>query len=153
MSHTFIILGAGVVGLTTAMELKERYPDALVTIAAQYFPGDRHPTYTSPVAGANWLSVALDNGRQQVWDEITYRRFGQLSNRSHETGIERMEIRAIYDRAPEEAGVLSETTNKIWYDSLVGGLRMMPPEALPKGAKFGYEANSFVVNPQIYLPW
>ncbi|KAH8892652.1 putative D-amino acid oxidase [Thozetella sp. PMI_491] len=141
MSKSFVVLGAGVVGISTAVVLKDQHPDAAVIVAAQYFPGDRHHTYTSPVAGANWLSVALDNG------------FLELALKGHETWVERIEIRAIYDREPEDAGVLSETTNKIWYEKLVGGLRMLPRDALPSGAKFGYEADSFVVNTQIYLPW
>lgn len=149
----FLVLGAGVVGLTTAIELADRYPEAEVTIAAQYFPGDRSPMYTSPIAGANWLSIALDNGRQESWDKITFEKFLVLAKDSNLTGIERMEIRAIYDRPFEQAGVLSETTNSIWYESLVGGLRMIPQNFLPVGAQFGYDADTFVVNTQVYLPW
>jgi D-amino-acid oxidase len=151
--QNFLVLGAGVVGLTTAIELADRYPDAEITIAAQYFPGDKTPTYTSPIAGANWLSVALDNGRQENWDKITFEKFLALAKDSHCTGVKRMEIRAIYDRPPEQAGVLSETTNAIWYERLVGGLRIIPQSLLPAGAKFGYDADTFVVNTQVYLPW
>lgn len=44
------VLGAGVVGLTTALNIQEAYPDAEVTIIAELFPGDnniRSTKYTS----------------------------------------------------------------------------------------------------------
>ncbi|KAH0148834.1 putative D-amino acid oxidase, partial [Aureobasidium melanogenum] len=81
MSSNYIILGAGVIGLTTALELHSHYPHSTITIVARFLPGDRHATYTSPWAGANWLSVATDNGRQESWDSITYLRFQQLAKR------------------------------------------------------------------------
>lgn len=53
----YVILGAGVVGLTTALELKDRYPESEVVIVAKFVPGDRSIEYTSPWAGANWMSA------------------------------------------------------------------------------------------------
>ncbi|KAG9595462.1 putative D-amino acid oxidase, partial [Aureobasidium melanogenum] len=79
MSSNYIILGAGVIGLTTALELRSRFPHSTITIIARFLPGDRDATYTSPWAGANWLSVATDNGRQESWDRITYLKFQQLA--------------------------------------------------------------------------
>ncbi|KAG9520260.1 putative D-amino acid oxidase, partial [Aureobasidium melanogenum] len=84
MSSNYIILGAGVIGLTTALELHSRYPHSTITIVARFLPGDRDATYTSPWAGANWLSVATDNGRQESWDRITYLKFQQLATRTLE---------------------------------------------------------------------
>lgn len=56
-SPDYVILGAGVVGLTTAWELKDRFPDASITIVAKFLPGDRTVEYCSPWAGANWCSM------------------------------------------------------------------------------------------------
>lgn len=44
------ILGAGVVGLTTALKIQDAYPDAEVTVVAELFPGDtniKSTKYTS----------------------------------------------------------------------------------------------------------
>jgi D-amino-acid oxidase len=51
---TYLRQSAGVIGLTTALVLAK---DAgfQVTILAQHLPGDKHPTYASPWAGANYL--------------------------------------------------------------------------------------------------
>lgn len=153
MSPSYIILGAGVIGLTTALELRSRYPNSIITIIARFLPGDRDATYTSPWAGANWLSVATDNGRQESWDRVTYLKFKDLAKRFAEVGIYDMPITAIYDSKMEEAGVLSTGTGKIWYDELVGGVRMLEGDELPKGAKFGCDLKTFVVDTQVYLPW
>jgi D-amino-acid oxidase len=149
---SYIILGAGVIGLTTALELRSRYPHSHITIVAKYLPGDHHPTYTSPWAGANWLSVATDNGPQESWDRVTYLRFRTLV-KNKAVGIYKMPITAIYDSVIEEAGVLSQGTGNIWYEELVGGVRMMEGRELPEGARFGCELDTFVVDTQVYLPW
>ena len=153
MPSHYIILGAGVIGLTTALELSSRFPSSTITIIARFLPGDHHATYTSPWAGANWLSVATDNGPQESWDAITYKKFKELSQRVKETGVYSMPITAIYDSVIEEAGVLSQGTGKIWYENLVNGIRMLEENELPEGAKFGCDLKTFVVDTQVYLPW
>lgn len=88
--HNFLVLGAGVIGLTTALVLHDHYPTSKITIVAKHFPGDRSigkfsydhtlqflsdssPEYTSPWAGANWCSMAHDNGPLEGYDEVTFR--------------------------------------------------------------------------------
>ncbi|CZS96709.1 hypothetical protein WAI453_010120 [Rhynchosporium graminicola] len=149
---TYIILGAGVVGLTTALELHSRHPTSSILILATHLPGDRDINYTSPWAGANWLSGATDNGRMESWDEITYRKFEKLAENVKEAGVQRMDIRAFYDSEIEKAGILSVGTGKVWYEKLTG-LRWLEQEELRGGAVFGYECQTFVVNVQVYLPW
>ena len=151
----YIILGAGVIGLTTAIELSTRYPTFHITILAKHLPGDRSVEYCSPWAGANWLSVATDGGRQEGWDRVTYEKLGELADKKgNETGIKRLPIRAWFDREKEEAGVLSvegERKGKIWYEELTR-LKFVE-EGRPEGSVFGFECGSFVVDVQRYLPW
>jgi hypothetical protein len=60
----------------------------------------------------------------------------------------------IFDQKPEDAGILSEGTGKIWYKDLVGGLDHKDKSELPRSAVFGLEMKStFVINTQIYLQW
>jgi D-amino-acid oxidase len=153
-SPDYIVLGAGVVGLTTALELKSRYPSSTIAIFARYLPGDRSIEYTSPWAGANWSSVATDNGVQESWDEITYHKFEDFADNIPEAGVRRMELRSLFDSKIEDAGVLSQGTGRVWYEKLVGGLRMVSEEELKNnGAVFGWDWNSFIINVQMYLPW
>ena len=39
-SYNIIVLGAGVIGLTTAHELQDVFPRAQITIVSEYFPTD-----------------------------------------------------------------------------------------------------------------
>lgn len=50
------VIGAGVIGLTTALLLQQRGYE--VTVVAHHFPGDKDILYTSPVAGARWRTLA-----------------------------------------------------------------------------------------------
>lgn len=75
MSHSLspiIVLGAGCIGLTTAIRLRERgFP---VLVLAHHLPGDPlDATYASPIAGAHHLSFADDNDwRQRALDGGTF---------------------------------------------------------------------------------
>lgn len=151
---TFKILGAGVIGLTTALELSIRFPRSSIKIIATHLPGDRSINYTSPWAGANWLSVATDSGRQENWDRITYKKFEELADRmGNESGVKRLPIWAFYDSEKEDAGILSQGTGKVWYEEMARLRWLDEVKEVREGARFGYEAQSFVVNVQVYLPW
>lgn len=161
------ILGAGVIGLTTALTLSNAYPNAKLTIIATHFPGDRSISYASPWAGANWSSMATDNGPLENYDAVTYKRFGQLMDgesvhgckvenvgEGNEAGLGRQGMWAVFDSPIEEAGILSEGTGKVWYDELVGGLRKLTRGEMPEEAEFGFEVpRTFRINTQIYLQW
>ncbi|KAL1861098.1 hypothetical protein Plec18170_001613 [Paecilomyces lecythidis] len=149
----FLIIGAGVVGLTTALELRARYPSATIIIAARYLPGDTAKDYTSAWGGANWFPAARDNGPQEDWEAITYRMFGELSSQRPEAGIQPMPIRWHYERPIDEVGIKTPATGKLWFEKLVGGLKKIEEKDLPRGCAFGFEMDSFVIDVQKYLPW
>ncbi|KAH8723211.1 hypothetical protein GQ44DRAFT_828411 [Phaeosphaeriaceae sp. PMI808] len=161
------VLGAGVIGLTSALVLAHSYPSSIITVVAKHFPGDRTIEYTSPWAGANWSSMANDNGPLEKYDEATFKRFGQLvdaesvwgckavkKGEGNEIGVGRMGMWAVFDAPIEETGILSTGTGKVWYDQLVGGLRDLSKEELPKDAVFGVEfPSTFRINTAVYLYW
>ncbi|KAJ5088419.1 hypothetical protein N7456_012035 [Penicillium angulare] len=153
LAKQFVVVGAGVVGLTTALELKSRHPSSNVIIIAKELPGDSSPMYASAWAGGNWISCATDNGREEEWDRITYLKFKELTEGHPHCGIEKMTIRSIYDDDIDKVGLLSVGTNRIWYDDLAGGIRFLPHETLPEGAQFGFDVDTFVIDVQRYLPW
>ncbi|KAF1343378.1 hypothetical protein EJ07DRAFT_148827, partial [Lizonia empirigonia] len=71
--QNIVILGAGIIGLTSSIVLANAYPNSTIIVVAKYFPGDRSIDYTSPWAGANWSSMANDNGPLEKYDEVTYK--------------------------------------------------------------------------------
>ena len=161
------ILGAGVIGLTSALVLKHTFPASTITVVAKHFPGDRSIEYASPWAGANWSSMAHDNGPLEKYDEVTFKRFGELvdgnnvwgckaikKGEGNEMGLGRMGMWAVFDAPIEETGILSDGTGKVWYDELLGGLRQLTKEELPKDAVFGLDCPStFRINTAVYLYW
>ncbi|KEY74648.1 hypothetical protein S7711_08415 [Stachybotrys chartarum IBT 7711] len=149
----FLVIGAGVVGLTTALELRARYPSAAIVVAAKYLPGDSAKDYTSAWGGANWFPASRDNGPQEDWEAITYRKFKELSLNRPETGIRPMPIRWHYERPIDEVGIKTPATGKLWFEELVGGLKKIEKMDLPTGCDFGFEMASFVIDVQKYLPW
>jgi len=89
----FVVVGAGVIGLVQALELRTRYPHAKIVVAGKYLPGDSAPDYTSAWGGANWFPAARDNGPQEDMEAITYRKFKELSAARPECGIIPMNVR------------------------------------------------------------
>lgn len=67
-----VVLGAGVIGLTTAIQILESpaLKDREVHVVAGHLPNDPlDATYASGIAGAHHLSFADDNDfRQRRWD-------------------------------------------------------------------------------------
>ncbi|KAH7322455.1 hypothetical protein B0I35DRAFT_389355 [Stachybotrys elegans] len=149
----FLVIGAGVVGLVTALELRARYPEAKIVIAAKYLPGDSAKDYTSAWGGANWFPAARDNGPHEDWEAITYRKFKEIAVTRPESGIQPMNIRWHYEQPIEDVGIMTPATGKLWFEELVGGLKKIEQEELPDGCAFGFEMASFVINVQQYLPW
>jgi D-amino-acid oxidase len=64
-----------------------------------------------------------------------------------------MDIRWHYEYPIEETGILTPATGKLWFEELVGGLKTIEKDKLPKGTAFGFEMASFVIDVQKYLPW
>jgi D-amino-acid oxidase len=154
--NEFVVLGAGVIGLSTALTLRETYPSSTITVVAKHFPGDRSIEYASPWAGANWSSMATDSGPLEGYDRVTFNRFARMvgSGLGSSVGLGRMGLRAIFDAEIEQVGVLSEGTGKLWYEELVGGMRFLEKGELPEGAVFGLDFKStFRLNTQVYLNW
>ncbi|KAH0537001.1 hypothetical protein FGG08_006173 [Glutinoglossum americanum] len=66
-----IVLGAGIIGLQTAVFLLEA--GYKVTVVAKNLPGDVDLEYTSPRAGAHWRTQATANEIELAqWDRETY---------------------------------------------------------------------------------
>ncbi|KAH7121860.1 FAD dependent oxidoreductase [Dactylonectria estremocensis] len=151
---SFVVLGAGVIGLSTALTIHDKFPSSKIVIIAKHFPGDYNVEYCSPWAGGNWCSSANDNGLLESCDRATFGRFRTIAHDHPEAGIQASALRMIFDQKIEDAGILSQDTGKIWYDELVGGLVPIDDDELPKGAAFGLDVPStFVINTQVYLQW
>lgn len=76
------VLGAGVVGLSTATRLQEKGFD--VNIIAEFLPGDEKTIgYTSPWAGAHHVSRAEGDKVQLKYDQRTFEVMWEMSDPEH----------------------------------------------------------------------
>lgn len=146
MPH-IVVIGAGVVGLTTAWELKRALPQSNITLAAHLLPGDIDLTYTSPFAGANWCSFAGADERIQDLDRVGYHRFRQLAD-DPQSGVWRVPNGDYYtEKAVAENG---GTDFPKWFYGMANAKRA---EKLPPGTLCGYVYEGVVVSVPVYLAY
>ncbi|ODV80614.1 nucleotide-binding domain-containing protein [Suhomyces tanzawaensis NRRL Y-17324] len=148
-----IVLGAGVCGLTAALELKKAQPHLSITILSHKLPGDIDPEYTSPFAGANWHSFASHQEIElQELDKVGYREFQRLAQDVPEAAVTAVNdydyfSQADVDQANHPKDLLP------WFKDFVDGFRVLDPQELPPGIAFGYVFKGVVITVPLYLNW
>jgi len=145
-----LIIGAGVVGLTTALELKRDNADHQITVAAQHIPGDISLEYTSPFAGANWHSFATkEDTRLQDFDKLTYSRLIELAETDANAGIWILPD-VSYFTAHE---LKNQSYDELipWFSGFVDDFKILEESELPQGIVFGFKFKGVVISVPIYL--
>ncbi|CBQ69534.1 related to D-amino-acid oxidase [Sporisorium reilianum SRZ2] len=141
-SHV-VVLGAGVLGLTDAFELRER--GYKVTILARDLPQDSFSqTFASPWAGANWCSFAtLTDTPAQRRDEITFKKWLQLHTRLPPQVMAMVEFT---DISP-----VKREAKDVWFSRLTPNFAV-----IPEGDGTGAHAiryDSFTISVPLYTQW
>lgn len=137
-----VVLGAGVVGLTTAVSIQERGGYA-VSIVAEALPTDpKSIKYTSQWAGAHHVSHARGNPRQTKIDQDTFKAFWELSapGGPAERCFMRLHQSEFYTKVVEGEHSLS------WYPDfkIVDKSRLIP------GAAYGVEFSTVTIDTPAY---
>ncbi|GAA5801758.1 hypothetical protein HPULCUR_007210 [Helicostylum pulchrum] len=147
MNKKVNVIGAGVIGLTTALLLQQKGYD--VTIIASEFPGDKHIQYTSPCAGARWKTLAPNSDlRLQRYDAVSFKFFWELAkSNAAEAGIMVVSAFDYYQEKPTEDQL------DPWWKNLVPTFQFIDQAELPEDISFGYYYTTIVINPSVYLPW
>ncbi|CAF9913829.1 hypothetical protein IMSHALPRED_001456 [Imshaugia aleurites] len=145
-----LVLGAGVIGLQTALELLEHGLD--VTIVAKSWPGNKDPHYTSMRSGAQWRSnPAMEDKVQQDWDRQTFNHWSHLvkSVQPEELGIELKPAVFYWDNATPEA---EHPEDFIWWSKLLA-FKIISASAMPANFAAGIAYETFSVSPSLYLQY
>ncbi|KAK6457799.1 D-amino acid oxidase [Scheffersomyces xylosifermentans] len=154
MGANIVVLGAGVVGLTSALQLKRKNPDFNITIVGQHLPGDIHIDYTSPFAGANWHSFADDNDTYlQELDKPGYLKFLELAHNEPKSGVWITSNKSFVTEKEFDAKGRKQEKYIPWFKDFVRNFQISPKIELPKGTSFGYSFDGVVISVPIYLSY
>ncbi|GHJ84687.1 hypothetical protein NliqN6_1089 [Naganishia liquefaciens] len=145
-----IVLGAGVIGLSVALELESK--GIRVGIVAKDFPTDIHSVgFASPWAGCNWYSFAGDKPVEQDYDRVTFGRLAKIA-KEHPDLVEEIPFFDVWE--DKDGG---ETP---WFKDLVPGFTVLHdkksnPKNIPIPGNFskGIAFRSFITNAPNYLAW
>ncbi|RSH93947.1 hypothetical protein EHS25_006600 [Saitozyma podzolica] len=139
-SYDAVVLGAGVLGLSSALELAEK--GLRVVVVARDLPEDLTSTgFASPWAGANWSSFATSEAERRR-DTITFRHFERLSKTMPDL-VRPADSAYMWN----EEGVYGEQ----WYQDLTPNYRFLKGDELPRGFKHGIGFHTFTLDAPRYL--
>ncbi|KAG0032446.1 hypothetical protein BGZ81_010892 [Podila clonocystis] len=136
------VIGAGVVGLTTALLLQSNGYD--VTVIAADFPKDpKSPDYASTKAGAHWRTMCdEDDLRCQEYDRVSYRTFQELA-KEPESGVNILQAVDYFDHNPT-----GRSEGLPWWSKVVQEFKQIAGTA---EFPIAYSYKTPVITPAIYL--
>ncbi|RUS16278.1 FAD dependent oxidoreductase [Endogone sp. FLAS-F59071] len=143
MSKSINVIGAGVVGLTTALLLQQSRHR--VTVISKHLPGDQSIEYTSPWAGAHWRTLAPNNDKKlQEYDAVSYKILSEFARDVPNAGVMFCQS---FDYHHSEA---EEFTNPWWKD-LVMNFHFIPKDELLPDTNVGHKYTTVTINTPKYL--
>ncbi|KZT08039.1 D-amino-acid oxidase [Laetiporus sulphureus 93-53] len=136
-----VVIGAGVVGLTTAVKIQEK-GGFKVTIVAETFPTDaKSVRYTSPWAGAYQTVYTGTDERHRKLEKETFKVMWKMSapGGDAEGCLRRLKsFDYFYDKAD-----IPKTS--------MPSFRVLPEDELIPNAKMGWSFDTYTINPPAYL--
>ncbi|KKY25552.1 putative fad dependent oxidoreductase superfamily [Phaeomoniella chlamydospora] len=152
---TVVVIGAGVLGLTTANLLVSKYPQKHIVIVAAEFPGDANPTpdYASMWAGAHYRPIPGRSPQLKMERELSWRTFEVMKNvasRDPSAGVELLPAVEYLDNVSEDYEGVAENQP---FAGTNDHFRLLRKEELITGSSWGCEYQSYCVNVGIYCSW
>ncbi|CCV00224.1 unnamed protein product [Malassezia sympodialis ATCC 42132] len=131
-SKEAVVLGAGVLGLTSALELRKK--GYTVTVLARDLPSDlTSQSFASPWAGANWCSFAGTKEAERRRDAHTYKAFTELEKQLPKDLLAFMPFSCYHD--------IENDTDCFWFGDVCAG------------APYRYDFRSLTLDAPKYLQW
>lgn len=137
-----LVIGAGVVGLTTAVELLARGR------RVEVWTRDAPSATTSAVAAALWYPfLAEPRARVLTWSRATYEALARQAVEAPESGVRMTRFVECFRVDPRGA------PPDLWWESAVPSLRHLPRAEIPEGFDAAIEVEAPVADTRAYLPW
>ena len=151
MRQTVVVLGAGVVGLSTALAILRSRPGARVVVVAEDFT----PDTTSDGAGALWRPVFLgDEPRAVRWGRETFRQLKALAGGAEaaRAGVSRVRGTELFMQPADPPEWRDDVIDFEYLDALaVKGLQGSGMAGLGCAAVCGHRYTSFMVDMPRYM--
>ena len=152
-----IIVGAGVIGLSTAHTLLTTHPSTPILIIAAELPTDPASSYTadyaSPWAGAHYRPIAGTTPQlafEKTLALTTATQMRPLASSHPESGVAPTPALEYVDApGPAERNLRTGDVYAFPGDNF----RVLGPAELPTGAKWGCAYDTYCVNSPVYLRW
>lgn len=146
-----VIVGAGVVGLSVALALSEKFGNSLnITLVAEFFPLDDkfNIKYCSPKAGAHFRPFPSTSESDRFackLTRITQNYFKKLAK------DDTFPIKFVKGIEYIENANSAYLEVKQGYSEDIENFQVLPEESLPAGANFGVSYITWVLNAPLYL--
>ena len=146
-----VVLGAGVIGLTTALELKRSNAKLDITIVADHLPGDIDHTYTSPFAGPIGIHLQLlkINVYRRLINRVT--KVLQLAAADPRSGIWAVDNLSMYTDYEVTSNNGNYRKFVPWFKDFVDGFEIVDKLKLPEGIAFAHKFKGVVISVYTYL--
>lgn len=148
-----VVVGAGVIGLTSALVLAEN--GFAVTIVAEHFPdGIPNSAYTSVWAGAHFRpfpSINPNDERECAYTRVTLNRFEKLAETHRESSVQFVTGEEYIENANSHYKCVSKG-----YSEGIDDFQLLDPSKIeshvfPKPIDFACRYRTWVLNPPLYL--
>ncbi|KAJ1713127.1 FAD dependent oxidoreductase superfamily [Aspergillus flavus] len=152
--ETIVVIGAGVIGLTTALRIQETlHRNQTIQLIARDFPNTTSLNYASPWAGAHYRPVPGSTPqalREETQAKQTYNYLKQLAKSDPSSGVAIIEGIEHLENPPSE--YLDERSIKECYGHL-DGFRILGKDEYPEGVKWGARYETAVINSPVYCAY
>ena len=155
-----VIVGAGVIGLTTASVLQDKYPGVRITIVATevpLVPPAREAPRPSPHYASMWAGAhnRPEIGTGQIADEKslavpTAETMLRIARQSPESGVQQVVGREVMEYVHPEKSKVKPGDVYVCKDDQ---FRVLENSELPAGAEWGCEYITWIINVHVYCRW
>ncbi|KAK2737416.1 hypothetical protein FQN57_007506 [Myotisia sp. PD_48] len=155
-ANKIVVIGGGVIGLTTAYLLSKETSNQ-ITVVAKHMPGDYDIEYCSPWAGANFLPVGSEGSAHARWETNSWRVFKKLVETTPEAGIF-FQKSIVINRKKDAESATGQWFKELlredpWYRDVVPEFKLKPKNELAPGVDNENSFTSVCINSPVYLSW
>lgn len=163
-SQDILVIGAGVIGLSTAVTLQKRQSGARILIVAEELPFapaaewqglSPSPDYASMWAGAHYRPIPGAEPqvlREKEWGFRTGAKMKRIAHSTPEAGVLFMPGLLYLEDVPQEYANL-KSGDSFSFRHNDTAFSVLDGTELPEGVAFGCKYDSYCINPQLYCKW